>query len=205
MQNKRNLIQEITKGIIKRNPIFVLCLGLCPVLAVSNLVENAVYMGAAFTFVMFFSNITVSMVRKIIPEKVRIPCYIVIIASFVTVAGLLMQWFIPGVYKKMSLFINLIVVNCIVLGRAEFFASKNNVVRSAADAVGMGIGFTGALFIIAVIREISGFGTFYGIKITPEAFKPITSMILAPGAFLTIGFLIALFNYIKLKKGNISE
>ncbi|MBN2189897.1 MAG: electron transport complex subunit E [Candidatus Aureabacteria bacterium] len=203
--NNTGYFKELSKGFIRENPIFILCLGLCPTLAVSNLVENAFGMGIAFFFVLLCSNITISLVQKLIPDEVRIPCFIVIIAAFVTVASLLMQWLIPDVYARMSLYINLIVVNCIILGRAEAFASKNNVFRSALDAVGMGVGFTASLFIISAIREVTGFGTFLGFRLIPENIKPITIMILAPGAFFTIGFLMALFNLIRIKKGKVSK
>jgi len=204
-KNNTGYLRELTKGFIRENPIFILCLGLCPTLAVSNLVENAFGMGIAFFFVLLCSNITISLVQKLIPDEVRIPCFIVIIASFVTVASLLMQWFIPDVYARMSLYINLIVVNCIILGRAEAFASKNSVFRSILDAIGMGIGFTASLFIISAIREVTGFGTFLGFRLIPENIKPVTIMILAPGAFFTIGFLMALFNLIRIKKGKVSK
>ncbi|MDD5644298.1 MAG: electron transport complex subunit RsxE [bacterium] len=206
-EEKKNIgyLAEVTKGFIKENPIFILCLGLCPTLAISNLVENAFGMGFAFFFVLLCSNITISLVQKLIPDEVRIPCFIVIIAAFVTVAGLLMQWLIPDVYARMNLYINLIVVNCIILGRAEAFASKNNVLRSILDAVGMGIGFFAGLLLISAIREITGFGTFLGFRLIPQHIKPVAIMILAPGAFFTIGFLMALFNLIRMKKGKVSK
>ncbi|MCX5657090.1 MAG: electron transport complex subunit E [Candidatus Omnitrophica bacterium] len=194
----KNLWHEFKKGITIENPTFGLVLGLCPTLAVSTNVTNAVGMGIAATFVLLGSNIIISLLRKSIPDKVRIPCYIVIIATFVTITELFMKAYSPELNRSLGIFVPLIVVNCIVLGRAEAFASKMSVVYSIMDALGMGIGFTLALIIIAAIREMMGAGTFLGIQII-KGFEPAIIMILAPGALLTIGFLIGLTNWLRLK------
>lgn len=194
----KKLIKEFTKGITVENPTFGLVLGLCPTLAVSTSVSNAVGMGVAATFVLFGSNIIISSVRSLIPREIRIPCYIVIIATFVTINELMMKAYFPGLFASLGIFVPLIVVNCIVLGRAEAFASKNPVLNSIFDALGMGIGFTLALVIIASIREVLGAGKFLGIKLA-EGFQPVIMMILAPGALLTMGLLIGLVNYRHIK------
>ncbi|RLC48423.1 MAG: electron transport complex subunit RsxE [Candidatus Cloacimonadota bacterium] len=191
---------ELTKGIIKENPIFVMALGLCPTLAVSTSVNNAIGMGAAATFVLIGSNIVISLIKNFIPSKVRIPAYIVIIASFVTVVDMVMEAYAASLHKSLGLFIPLIVVNCIILGRAEAFASKNSVGSSILDGIGMGIGFSLALIVIATIREIIGTGKFYGMQILPCSYQPAICAILPPGAFFTIGILMALFNKWVAKK-----
>ncbi len=193
------LIKEFTKGITIENPTFKLVLGLCPTLAVSVTVLNGIGMGIAATFVLLGSNIIISSLRNSIPDKVRIPCYIVIIATFVTITELIMKAYTPGLSEALGIFVPLIVVNCIVLGRAEVFASKNKVLNSIFDALGMGAGFAIALVIISAIREFLGAGTMLGFKFF-KYFEPATMMILAPGALLTIGFLIGLTNYIQIKK-----
>ena len=193
-------ISEITKGLVKDNPIFVLVLGMCPTLAVSTSVDNALGMGIAATFVLMCSNIIVSMVKGITPAKIRIPVYIVIIASFVTIVDMVMAAYVPALHKSLGLFIPLIVVNCIILGRAEAFASKNNVLNSLADAIGMGAGFTLSLVIVATFREILGAGTWLKMSIMPQSYDPMLVAILAPGAFITLGFLMALINMLKEKK-----
>ncbi len=195
-------IGELTKGIIKDNPIFVLVLGICPTLAVSTSVDNAIGMGFAATFVLVCSNIIISLIKGFTPPKVRIPVYIVVIASFVSIVDMAMAAYIPDLHKNLGLFIPLIVVNCIILGRAEAFASKNNLLNSLADGIGMGLGFTLALVIIATIRETMGAGTWFGIPIIPASYKfqPVLVAILAPGAFITLGFLMALVNLIKERK-----
>ena len=195
-------VSELTKGIIKDNPIFVLVLGICPTLAVSTSVNNAIGMGFAATFVLVCSNIIISLIKGFTPTKIRIPVYIVVIASFVSIVDMIMAAYIPDLHKNLGLFIPLIVVNCIILGRAEAFASKNNLTDSMADGIGMGLGFTLALVIIATIREILGAGTWFGIPIIPVSyeFKPVLVAILAPGAFITLGFLMALVNLIKERK-----
>ena len=189
------LLGEFVKGLWHENPTFRIVLGLCPTLAVSTSVTNGFGMGVAATFVLIGSNIFVSLVRNIVPEKVRIPCFIVIIAIFVTIADLFMKAYAPVLSRALGMFVPLIVVNCIVLGRAEAFSSKEPVFRSILDALGMGIGFTWALVLISAIREISGNGTIMGIAIN-QGFEPPLFMILAPGALLTIGLLIALINYL---------
>ncbi len=193
-------ISEITKGIIKDNPIFVLVLGMCPALAVSTSVDNAIGMGVAATFVLMCSNMIVSMVKGITPPKIRIPVYIVIIASFVTIVDMVMAAYVPALHKNLGLFIPLIVVNCIILGRAEAFASKNNVFNSLGDAIGMGAGFTLSLMIVATFREVLGAGTWLKMSVMPKSYDPMLVAILAPGAFITLGFLMALINMLKERK-----
>lgn len=188
------LLGEFVKGLWRENPTFRIVLGLCPTLAVSTSVANGFGMGIAATFVLVGSNIFVSLVRNIIPEKVRIPCFIVIIATFVTIADLFMKAYAPALSRSLGMFVPLIVVNCIVLGRAEAFSSKEPVLRSIFDALGMGLGFTWALILISAIREISGSGKIMGIALS-QGFEPPLFMILAPGALLTIGILIAIINY----------
>ncbi|MDP8226842.1 MAG: electron transport complex subunit E [Candidatus Celaenobacter polaris] len=193
-------IQEFTKGIIKENPVFVMALGLCPTLAVSTSVQNAIGMGAAATFVLVCSNIFISLLKNFIPSKVRIPCYILVIASFVTIVDMVMEAYVPPLHKSLGIFIPLIVVNCIILGRAEAFASKNGVFRSMLDGLGMGLGFMLAIIIIASIREILGVGTILDIRILPASYKPMIVAILPPGAFITIGLLMGLLNIFQNKK-----
>ena len=200
----KRLLKEFTKGITIENPTFGLVLGLCPTLAVSTSVFNALGMGAAATFVLLGSNIIISAVRKVIPDQIRIPCYIVIIATFVTIVELLMRAYVPALHRQLGIFVPLIVVNCIVLGRAEAFASKNNVSHSIADAMGMGIGFTLALCLISAIREVLGAGKFLGISVF-KGFEPVTMMILAPGALLTLGLLIGGVNYWHMKRNTGKE
>lgn len=192
------LMGEFVKGLWKENPTFRIVLGLCPTLAVSTSVFNGIGMGMAATFVLVGSNIFVSLVRNIVPEKVRIPCFIVIIATFVTIADLSMKAYAPVLSRSLGMFVPLIVVNCIVLGRAEAFSSKEPPVRSIFDALGMGLGFTWALILISAIREAAGNGTILGITIH-RSFEPPLFMILAPGALLTIGLLIGLINYFTMK------
>ncbi|GAA0065978.1 MAG: electron transport complex subunit E [Clostridium perfringens] len=194
------LFERLKNGIVTENPIFVQVLAMCPTLAVTSSVENAVGMGIASTVVLIFSNMIISALRKFIPNKIRIPAYIVIIASFVTVVDMLMNAYVQSLYKSLGIFIPLIVVNCVILGRAEAYASNNKVIPSIFDAIGMGVGFTIALFSIGTFREILGAGTFLGMNIMPEGFKPATIMILAPGAFLTLGALMTFLNYRNIKK-----
>ncbi|MGL5616788.1 MAG: RnfABCDGE type electron transport complex subunit E [Sarcina sp.] len=196
------LMERIKNGIVKENPIFVQVLAMCPTLAVTTSAENAVGMGLASTVVLIFSNMIISAIRKFIPDKIRIPAYIVVIASFVTMLEMLMQGYVPALYKSLGIFIPLIVVNCVILGRAEAYASKNSVLPSIFDAIGMGLGFTIALFCIGAFREVLGAGTVLGIQVMPEAYKPASIMILAPGAFFTVGLLMTLLNAISLKKKN---
>jgi electron transport complex protein RnfE len=187
---------ELTKGLYRENPVFRLALGLCPTLAVSTSVKNALGMGAAATFVLLGSNIVISLLGRIIPAKVRIPCFIVVIASFVTIVELVMGAYLPELSKSLGIFIPLIVVNCIILGRAEAFASKHGLWSSILDGVGMGLGFTFAILLIAVIREILGDGKLFGYMVFGPNFQPVLIMILAPGAFITIGLLMGWFNLI---------
>jgi len=192
----KNLFAEFKKGIHIENPTFALLLGLCPTLAVSSNVRNGLGMGVAATFVLLGSNIIVSSVRKLIPAKIRIPCYIVVIATFVTIVELLLKAYFPALDKSLGIFVPLIVVNCIILGRAEAFASKNTVLYSIVDALGMGLGFMLALLIISSIREFFGAGTLLGFQLIP-GFQPAIIMVLAPGALLTLGLLIGLNNWLK--------
>ena len=204
-------VKEFTKGLVKENPIFVVLLGLCPALGVSTRVINSLGMGAGVIFVLLGSNIFVSLLKDFIPDKVRIPSYIVIIASFVTVVEMVMQAFLPDLYDSLGVFVPLIVVNCVILGRAEAFANKNTVWLSVIDALGMGIGFTLGLMLISTVREILGNGTitlfpigdtFDGvIKIPFLVDHPARVVGLAAGALLVMGYLKALFNYISIKQG----
>ncbi len=182
----------ITKGIIKENPTFVLVLGMCPTLATTTSAINGLEMGLATLFVLILSNMAISLVAPIVPDKVHIPVYIVVIATFVTVLQLVMQAFVPGIYQTLGLFIPLIVVNCIVLGRAEAFACNNGVWASALDGLGIGLGFTLSLTVIGLIRELLGSGSVFGAKIIPG--DGILAFILAPGAFMVLGYLMVLFN-----------
>jgi electron transport complex protein RnfE len=188
-------LQNFTKGFIKENPILVLVLGTCPTLATTSSSLNGMGMGIATTFVLIGSNVVISMLSNLIPDKVRIPAFVVIIASFVTIVDLLMQAYVPELYEKLGIFIPLIVVNCIVLGRAEAYASKNTVLSSFIDGFGMGLGFTMALGILGAFREIVGSGAIFGHKFISG--DGILVFILAPGAFIALGYLIALINRIK--------
>lgn len=188
--------KNFTKGFLKENPVFVLLLGMCPTLGVTSSAINGLGMGLATTFVLFMSNIVISLVKGVIPDKVRIPSFIVIIAAFVTVVQLTMQAYLPSLYKSLGLFIPLIVVNCIVLGRAEAFASKNNVVSSAIDGLGIGLGFSFALVLLGGIREILGSGKIFDMTIYSENYVTLL-FVLSPGAFIVLGYLIALINRIK--------
>lgn len=190
-----NQFNNFTKGFIKENPILVLVLGTCPTLATTSSALNGLGMGIATTFVLIGSNVVISMLSDLIPDKVRIPAFVVIIASFVTIVDLLMQAYVPGLYEKLGIFIPLIVVNCIVLGRAEAYASKNGVLSSFIDGFGMGLGFTVALGILGSFREIVGSGAIFGYKFIPG--DGILVFILAPGAFIALGYMIALVNKIK--------
>ena len=189
----------LLNGIIKENPVLVLILGICPALAVSTQAGNAVGMGLATTFVLLGSNIAISLLRKSIPDKVRIPCYIVLIAGFTTIVQMVVEAYAYSLYQALGIFLPLIAVNCIVFARAEMFANKNKVLDSAVDAVGMGAGFTLALILIASIREILGSGAWFGFKIPVLAENSIEAFTLAPGGFIAFGLLIALIN--KVSKG----
>ncbi len=189
-----NKLDNFTKGIIKENPVLVLILGTCPTLATSTSVSSAIGMGAAATVVLLCSNIVISALRKVIPDKVRIPCYIVLIAGFVTMVQMLVKAFAPALDESLGIYLPLIVVNCIILGRAEMFANKNKVVDSAIDALGMGAGFTLALCAMAAIREVFGSGTFMGYPIPVLESNNISIMTMAPGGFFVFGLLIAIVN-----------
>ena len=192
-------LQNLTKGIIKENPVLVLVLGTCPTLAVTTQASNAIGMGLAATAVLLCSNMAISALRNVIPDKVRIPCYIVLIAGFVTLVSMLMEAFLYPLYEALGLFLSLIVVNCIILGRAEMYANKNTVIDSAIDAIGMGIGFTLTLLCMASIREIFGSGTWFGMEIPGLAENHVSILTMAPGGFFVFGCLIALVN--KITKG----
>lgn len=191
---KSNKLSVLLNGIIKENPVLVLVLGTCPTLAVTTQTVNAFGMGAAATAVLLFSNVAISLLRKVIPDKVRIPCYIVLIAAAVTIVQMVLNAFVYSVYEALGLFLPLIVVNCIILGRAEMFANKNTVVDSALDAIGMGIGFTLTLFVMASIREIFGAGTWMGFEIPVLYENHVGILTMAPGGFCIFGCLIALVN-----------
>ncbi len=195
-------MKEFTKGFIKENPVFILVLGMCPTLAVTSSVKDALGMGLSATFVLLCSNIIVSLIKGIVPTKIRIPMFIVVIATFVTIVDMAMAAFMPPLHKSLGLFIPLIVVNCIILGRAEAFASKNNVFMSMIDALGMGLGFTFALVVLGTIRELLGAGKILGFPILPQAYQdnPMLVAILAPGAFITLGFILAVINLLN-KRG----
>ena len=189
--------KTFTKGLIKENPILVLLLGCCPTLATTTSAINGMSMGLATTFVLIMSNLSISLLKNFIPDKVRIPAFIVVIASFVTVVQLVMQAYVPAIYETLGLFIALIVVNCIVLGRAAAVASKNPVWPSILDGAGMGLGFTLALTILGAIREILGNGSVFNWRFLPEDANTILVFVLAPGAFIALGYLIAIVNKIK--------
>lgn len=208
----KSLFKRLKSGIIEENPVFVQVLGMCPTLAVTTSAENGMGMGLATTAVLVMSNLVISLLRSIIPAKVRIPAFIVVIASFVTVVDLLLQGFVPALYDSLGLFIPLIVVNCVILGRAESFASKNGPVISIFDGLGMGLGFTFALTAIGLVREILGAGAIFGWSLIDFIYDNIgfletltggrhtmNIMILAPGAFIVLGMLLALFNYMNDK------
>lgn len=192
----KSLFYEFRKGILIENPTFALILGLCPTLAVSTSVRNGLGMGLAATFVLLSSNIIISSMRKLIPSKIRIPCFIIVIATFVTIVELSLKAYFPVLDKSLGIFVPLIVVNCIIMARAEAFASKNNVLRSLLDGLGMGVGFTLALVLISAVREIFGTGTIFGFSISAH-FQPAIIMMLAPGALLTLGLLIGLANWLR--------
>lgn len=195
-----NNTQTLLKGIIKENPVLVLLLGTCPTLAVTADVKSAVGMAAAAAIVLILSNLVISLLRNVIPDKVRIPCYIVVIAGFVTVVEMLMHAFFPDIYSALGIFLSLIVVNCIILGRAEMFASKNGVIASVMDGVGMAIGFAIALVAMATIREVFGTGSFFGLEIPFVKDYTIPILTSAPGGFFVFGLLIAIVNKFMSKK-----
>jgi Na+-translocating ferredoxin:NAD+ oxidoreductase subunit E len=196
----KSVTQEFTKGLWTEIPPFRLVLGLCPTLAVTKTVENAIGMGVAVIFVLVGSNVLVAMLRKIIPSKVRIACFIIVVATFVTVVELLMQAYTYPLFLKLGIFIPLIVVNCIPLGRAEAFAYKNGIIPSFADGLGLGIGYAISLTVLASIREVFGSGTFYGNQVFGPSFQPFNFMVEAPGAFVCLGLMLCVMNFIG-KKG----
>lgn len=196
----KKLFERLSNGIIKENPIFTQVIGMCPTLAVTTSVGNAIGMGLATTVVLICSNATISLVRKVIPPKIRIPSFIIIIASFVTIIELLLEAYVPGLYNSLGIFLPLIVVNCLILARAEAYASKNTVVSSVFDGLGMGLGFTVALSVLGAVRELLGTGKILNMAIMPAAYQPAIIMILAPGAFFALGILMALLNVYKSKK-----
>ncbi len=220
---KKSLFGEFSKGLVAENPVLRLVLGTCPTLAISTSMINSIGMGISATIVLFFSNIAVSALRKVIPQKIRIPAYVVIIASFVTVVQLFVKAFVPAIDEALGIYLPLIVVNCIILGRAEAFAGKNSVLASAADGLGMGVGFTAALFVMASFRELLGNGTLFSeaqkllslfgentlngfdgfdvFAVLPDTFQPMTVFILPAGGFFVFGILIALANRLGVKKG----
>lgn len=198
-------IERLYNGIIKENPTFIIMLGMCPTLAVTTSGNNGLYMGLTTTAVLAASNLLISALRKLIPDKVRIPAYIVVVATLVTIVQLLLQAYLPVVNELLGIYIPLIVVNCIILGRAEAYAAKNSIGLSLFDGIGMGLGFTVALTIIGSFRELLGAGTIFSMKVTPEAFEPISIFVLAPGALFTLAILTALQNKFKLPSATNGE
>lgn len=189
--------ERLMNGLVKENPTFVLMLGMCPTLAVTTSAINGIGMGLSTTAVLIMSNMMISMLRKIIPDSVRMPAFIVIVASFVTIVDFLMEGFVPSLYDSLGLYISLIVVNCIILGRAESYASKNPVIPSIFDGIGMGLGFTVGLTSIGIVRELIGSGKIFNMQILPDSYEPFTIFILAPGAFFVLACLVALQNKVK--------
>lgn len=198
MAEKKGYLQEFTKGIIKENPVLCLVLGTCPTLAVTTSASNAIGMGVAATAVLVGSNAVISLLRKVIPDKVRIPAYITIIAAFVTIVQMIVKAYSPAINDSLGIYLPLIVVNCIILGRAEMYASKNRVIPSMLDGLGMGVGFTAALLLMGIIRELLGSGSVFGIQLLPVQ---ILIFILPPGGFFVFGMLIAMANKLNAKKG----
>lgn len=197
--NEKTALKTFINGLIHENPTFVLMLGMCPTLAVTTAVVNGIGMGLSTMVVLICSNVVISLLRKFIPAKIRIASYIVIVAGFVTIVEMLLKAYLPSLSESLGIYIPLIVVNCIILGRAEAFASKNSVLLSAFDGLGMGLGFTVSLTLIATVREVLGAGTFAGIELFGAGFKPMSIMILPPGAFLTLGILLAVINGVSKK------
>ena len=191
-----NYISIIKNGIIKENPTFVLMLGMCPTLATTTSARNGLAMGLATMFVLICSNVVISLIKKLTPDMVRIPVFIVVIASFVTILQMIMQAYVPDVYAELGLFIPLIVVNCVILGRAEAFAAKNSTVASLMDGIGIGLGFTLGLTLLGICRELLGAGSIFGFTLLPETYNMLM-FVLPPGAFITLGFLVAVVNRLK--------
>ena len=189
--------ERLYNGLVKENPTFVLMLGMCPTLAVTTLAVNGIGLGLTTTVILALSNVMISALRKVIPDGVRMPAYIVIVASFVTIVQFLLQAYLPNLYDSLGIYIPLIVVNCIILGRAEAYASKNPVIPSFFDGLGMGLGFTVGLTAIGIVRELIGSGKIFGFQVMPSAYEPVTIFILAPGAFLVLTLLVALQNRVK--------
>ena len=197
MAKKNTVPSTLLNGLITENPTFTLMLGMCPTLGVTTAAMNGVSMGLATTFVLVFSNLFISLLRNIIPDKVRIPAYIVIIASFVTMIDLIMQAFLPDLRAVLGTYIQLIVVNCIIFARAESFAAKNPPLLSLADGLGMGLGFTVSITLLSCIRELFGSGSIFGFSVMPEAYQPMAIMNMVPGGFITLGLMMVLVNFIK--------
>lgn len=198
-------MERLYNGLVKENPTFVLMLGMCPTLAVTTSAINGLGMGLTTTVVLVMSNMLISMLRKIIPDSVRMPAFIVVVASFVTIVQFLLEGFIPSLYDSLGLYIPLIVVNCIILGRAESYASKNPVLPSIFDGIGMGLGFTIGLTSIGIVREVIGAGQIFGIQIMPAFYEPVTIFILAPGAFFVLAGLVAIQNKVKRNAAKTGE
>jgi len=194
------VFSEFTKGLYRQNPVFRIALGLCPTLAVTTSIKNGIGMGMAASFVLVGSNVIVSLIRKAVPPRIRIPMFIVVIATFVTIGEMVMQAVDPELHKSLGIFVPLIVVNCIILGRAEAFASKNGIFRSALDGLGMGAGFTLALVSIAFVRELLGSGKLLDVPLLGMGFQPVLLMILPPGAFLTLGLFLGFFNWLESRR-----
>ena len=198
----KGILERLYNGIVKENPTFVLMLGMCPTLAVTTSAKNGLGMGAATMAVLILSNFMISLLRKIIPDAVRVPVYITIIASFVTVIEMVMHAYVKSLYDSLGIFIPLIVVNCIILGRAESYANKNNPLLSIFDGIGIGLGFTIGLTTIGILRELLGNGTIFGLQIMPDSYEPISIFVMAPGAFFILAMLCAIQNKLKLKGAN---
>ena len=198
----KGIFERLYNGIVKENPTFVLMLGMCPTLAVTTSAKNGLGMGFATMAVLILSNLMISLLRKIIPEGVRVPVYITVIASFVTIIEMVMHAYVKPLYDSLGIFIPLIVVNCIILGRAESYANKNNAILSIFDGVGIGLGFTIGLTMIGIVRELLGNGTIFGLRIMPKSYEPIAIFVMAPGAFLILALLCAVQNKLKLKGAN---
>ena len=205
MEHKQTLKSVFFNGLITENPTFRLVLGTCPTMAVTTSASNGIGMGAAATFVLVGSNVVISMLRNFIPDKIRIPAFIIVICTFVTMVQMFMNAFLPALYQSLGIFLPLIVVNCIILARAEAFASKNRVLHSAVDSIGMGIGFTVALTLIGSIRELLGNGTLFGQTVFGSGYQPMLLLILPAGGFIVFGLLLAVFNTISMRPGKKKE
>jgi len=197
-------MERLYNGIIKENPTFVLMLGMCPTLAVTTSAMNGLGMGLTTAVILTASNMMISMLRKVIPDSVRMPAYIVVVASFVTIVEFLLQGFIPSLYASLGIYIPLIVVNCIILGRAESYASKNGIIASVFDGIGMGLGFTVGLTLIGLVRELVGAGQIFGFQVMPNSYEPLTIFILAPGAFFVLALLVAVQNKFKIGSARVN-